>query len=230
MIALTALRTRPISVIHAGRPNDRDLEAAGKAIAAALLEACDRLDYGLLLVDATARIHYANAKARQQLKPPNLLVERDRLRTACPEEAFGVSNLIAGAARADRGGAERGALCRAGDLMLQAMPLSTALPGSHAAGGRLVAVYIVDPREVDGPDASQLRLQFGLTTAEATLACEIVKGEGLPECARRIGVSKATARTHLHRILSKTGTNRQAELVRRVLGSRPITRATRRDG
>jgi DNA-binding CsgD family transcriptional regulator len=227
MIALTALRTQPISVVHGERPNDRDVEAAGKAIAAALLEACDWLDYGLLLVDATARIHYANAKAREQLKPPRLFIEHDRLRAASPEQGFVVSNLIARAARADRRQAKGAALCHVGDLLLQAMPLSTAPPAAHRAGGGLVAVYIVDPRNMGDPDAGQLRVQFGLTTAEATLACEIVKGDGLPESAKRIGISNTTARTHLHRILSKTGTNRQAELVRLVLGSRPIARATR---
>jgi DNA-binding CsgD family transcriptional regulator len=36
--------------------------------------------------------------------------------------------------------------------------------------------------------------------------------------AERLGISFATARTHLSRIFEKTGVHRQAELVRLVLG------------
>jgi DNA-binding CsgD family transcriptional regulator len=44
------------------------------------------------------------------------------------------------------------------------------------------------------------------------------------ECAGKIGISQATARTHLHRVFEKTGTKRQAELVRKVLAARPVVR------
>ena len=67
-------------------------------------------------------------------------------------------------------------------------------------------------------------LQFGLTAAEAAFTCEIVQGNGLRECASKIGISEATARTHLRRIFEKTGAKRQAELVRLVLASRPVIR------
>jgi len=35
-----------------------------------------------------------------------------------------------------------------------------------------VAVFVIDPDRVSGPTAQQLQLQFGLTPAEAQLACE----------------------------------------------------------
>lgn len=228
MIALTAHRTQTMSVIPAEDADDPAAELARGAIAAALREACDLLGYGLLLVDATARVHYANARARQQLNSPDLFIEHDLLRAASVEEAFGVCHQIACIARADWREAA-GTLCRVGDLLLQIMPLSVAPRGPGGVSGRLVAVYIVDPRDTVDPDARQLRLQFGLTTAEATLACEIVKGDGLPRVAKRLGISRTTARTHLTHVLAKTGTNRQAELVRRVLASRPIGRGKRSD-
>jgi DNA-binding CsgD family transcriptional regulator len=38
--------------------------------------------------------------------------------------------------------------------------------------------------------------------------------------AERLGVLVGTARTHLHRVLAKTGTRGQADLVRLILSSR----------
>lgn len=62
-----------------------------------------------------------------------------------------------------------------------------------------------------------LQSRYGLTPAEARLAIEIVRGNGRAAAARSCGVSMTTARTHLSRIFRKTGTHRQAELVRVML-------------
>jgi len=42
--------------------------------------------------------------------------------------------------------------------------------------------------------------------------------------ASRLGISLATARTHLAHVFDKTGTRRQAELVRLLLRSQPAVR------
>lgn len=63
-----------------------------------------------------------------------------------------------------------------------------------------------------------LRRRFGLTPAEARLALEMARGDGKQAAAERLGISYATARSHLSRIFDKTGVRRQAELVRLVLG------------
>jgi hypothetical protein len=44
---------------------------------------------------------------------------------------------------------------------------------------------------------------------------EIIGGRGLSTAAARLAISLATARTHTYRIFEKTGTGRQAELIRR---------------
>jgi DNA-binding CsgD family transcriptional regulator len=62
-----------------------------------------------------------------------------------------------------------------------------------------------------------LRDRFGLTKAEAAFALEIVKGDGRQAAADRLGISVATARSHLSRIFDKTGSRRQAELVHQLL-------------
>src|SRR5215471_12031909 len=60
---------------------------------------------------------------------------------------------------------------------------------------------------------------FGLTPAEAAVAVEVLGADGLQAAAGRLGISLATARTHLAHVFDKTGTRRQAELVRVLLRS-----------
>jgi DNA-binding CsgD family transcriptional regulator len=86
---------------------------------------------------------------------------------------------------------------------------------------RPVAILIVtDPERARQVHRKQLRERYGMTAAEADFALEIVKGDGRQAAAVRLGVSLATARTHLERIFAKTGVHRQAELVRVLLRER----------
>jgi DNA-binding CsgD family transcriptional regulator len=62
-----------------------------------------------------------------------------------------------------------------------------------------------------------LRRQYKLTPAEAGFALEISKGQGRKAAAARRGITDSTARCHLSSIFGKTGTQRQAQLVRLIL-------------
>jgi DNA-binding CsgD family transcriptional regulator len=187
-------------------------------------EALNWLDYGLLLVDAGSLVHFASGKAQRQLQSGQLYVQAGQLRARTSGETVNLHRLVARCAHIGQVEGDDTASCRVGELLLQFAPLSERPPDSARTGGSLVAVFIIDPARATDPSAEQLRQQFGLTPAEAGLACEVVKGFGLVECAGRIGISQATARTHLHRVFEKTGTKRQAELVRKVLASRPVVR------
>jgi len=84
--------------------------------------------------------------------------------------------------------------------------------------GTPVAIVTVRDPDVDRRRREiNLRRRFGLTAAEAGLATEILKGDGRIAAATRRGISDATARTHLSSIFEKTGTHRQAELIRLLL-------------
>jgi DNA-binding CsgD family transcriptional regulator len=65
--------------------------------------------------------------------------------------------------------------------------------------------------------AELLQIYYGLRPAEATLASVLTNGKGLKDAADELHISLNTAKTHLRRIFDKTGTKRQAELVRLVL-------------
>ena len=58
----------------------------------------------------------------------------------------------------------------------------------------------------------RLRDFFGLTQTEGAVAAALGSGHSVEEIAAGMGIAVATVRTHLKRILAKTGTHRQAEL------------------
>jgi len=65
--------------------------------------------------------------------------------------------------------------------------------------------------------ADHLMQQFALTPAEAELAMRLAEGRTIDEAAAAGGISRNTARNQLAAIFSKTGVNRQADLVRLIL-------------
>jgi DNA-binding CsgD family transcriptional regulator len=66
------------------------------------------------------------------------------------------------------------------------------------------------PREALDP--SLLQRLFGLSPAEARVACGIVEGQTLNTMADTFGVSRETVRSQLKRVLAKSGVERQVEL------------------
>ena len=64
---------------------------------------------------------------------------------------------------------------------------------------------------------ARLARLHGLTAAEARLAAALAAGASIKDYAETAGISINTARWHLRQVLAKTGTKRQAELVRLLL-------------
>jgi DNA-binding CsgD family transcriptional regulator len=76
---------------------------------------------------------------------------------------------------------------------------------------------IGDPERGPVLHEEKLRKCYDLTHVEARIAPELAHGETITEIARRLGVKANTVRWHVKQILAKTGTRRQAELVRLLL-------------
>ncbi len=78
-------------------------------------------------------------------------------------------------------------------------------------------IFLSDPHWQNDFEPARLERFYGLTPAEARLTILLVQGLSLEEGAGKLNVSLNTVRTHLKRIFTKTGTNRQSEVVRIIL-------------
>lgn len=96
-------------------------------------------------------------------------------------------------------------------LILHLMPVRRA---ARDIFSRSMAVLVVTHvGQVGPPDMRVLCGLFDLTPAEARVARSIAMAQTPEMVAASLGISLETARSHLKRIMQKTGTTRQAELV-----------------
>jgi DNA-binding CsgD family transcriptional regulator len=83
----------------------------------------------------------------------------------------------------------------------------------------LALVVITQPGDDPETIAWRLRALYGLSAAEARVAAGIALGRTVEEVAAENGVKEVTLRTQLRAVFHKTGTKRQAELVRLALAA-----------
>jgi DNA-binding CsgD family transcriptional regulator len=101
-------------------------------------------------------------------------------------------------------------------------PIALVQPPYPALGRETPAIVVylhAGPIQVVSGHLERL---FGLSRTEARLAAALTRGRTLTEAAHDIGVTEQTARRYSKLIFSKTGANRQSELIRRILGSGAI--------
>lgn len=88
-------------------------------------------------------------------------------------------------------------------------------------GGPLALVILQDMSRQHLPRGAVLRKMFGLTPAESRLAEALLDNETIESYAQKAGVSRNTVRTHMASLFAKTGTRRQAELLRILMMAEP---------
>jgi DNA-binding CsgD family transcriptional regulator len=59
---------------------------------------------------------------------------------------------------------------------------------------------------------------YKLTPTELRVLLAIVEVGGVPEVSKALGIAETTVKTHLGRLYQKTGSGRQADLVKLVAG------------
>jgi DNA-binding CsgD family transcriptional regulator len=183
-------------------------------------QALDRADYGVIACDGEGRIVHASAAAQK------LLAERDgigdpagRLDALLPDDR---QALRAALASPTGGGPLR--IRRdppKGPLQVTVVPVSSQFRLFGVLQPTRL-VLIVDPGAPLSVSHRALRQAFGLTRMEARLAEALLTGQTIAEAARAFGIETSTARVHLHHLLRKTDTARQADLVRLLLRTRTV--------
>lgn len=222
-----------IELAYALRPHlQRAVTIADRLRQASLLsssatEALDLLSFAVLILDEDGRPIHANRRAEDLLAARDgLFLYEGRLRAATPSMSDRLDAALSSAA-GHAGEPRRSAamaLPRAGgrpSLALVAVPMRLELDWLGPACPA-VCVCIADPAQAAGAVPARLAAVFGLTRGEAAVAAALAQGGGVEEIAGQLGISLYTARTHLARIMDKTDTRRQAELMRRLLSLPPL--------
>ncbi|MBR1234281.1 hypothetical protein JQ597_19150 [Bradyrhizobium sp. AUGA SZCCT0177] len=181
--------------------------------------ALDSIGQGVLVVDSRARVLFAN-RACDSAFADGLRLDDGVLCGASSAETAGLHLAIAASAQTGEDDARDSVSISRGEfksaLSLLVIPLRSEIE-AIARYNRAAIIFVTDPDKVVLPDDKQLQKKFGLTPAEVGLIRELTGGSSLQTAAGRLGIKIATARTHLHRIFAKTGTTRQAELMRLML-------------
>jgi DNA-binding CsgD family transcriptional regulator len=197
----------------------------GKAEAALFGDTLDGIAAGLFLVDATGRILHANVSGQALLARGVVLrayggklVSQD---TSAEQELYRVLDavtspeVVAGAATV-----AVPLTTRHGEhYVAHVLPLKSAVQRRAGPGYPAAAAVFVQKASLDVPSPQDAIAKFyKLTPMELRVLFAIVQVGGVPEVAAVMGSSSSTIRTHLRRLFSKTGTDRQADLVKLVAG------------
>ena len=215
MIALAAHRHPASPPIFASDPGALMTTVADRFATLAL----DYIETGVFVLDADSRIHFASAAAKRLLQTGRLCTQSGLLSSPVGVETTVLRRAVRQCVEAAASGPARMTFHRLGDVE-DALCLGVVAARGPGGGRPFLIVFANAPCEASLPDARQLRSQFGLTEAQARLAIEIAKGEGLKACTRRLGIAMSTGRSHLRQIFEKTETRRQAELVRLISACR----------
>jgi DNA-binding CsgD family transcriptional regulator/PAS domain-containing protein len=209
-------------------PHARRAVLIGKAIdrkageAATFADILDTLSAGLFLIDANGRIVHANAAGLEILGAGDFLREIDGHLVARDTVTGTFQDIFANGSEFQIGskGVALPLIAQDGEChVVHVLPLGAAA-GRRPGGPRTVAAAVfVFKATLEAPSCLDvIRRAYQLTPAELRVLLAIVNVGGIPEVATALGVADSTIKTHVRRLFDKTGTGRQADLVKLVAG------------
>lgn len=190
----------------------------------AFASALDRYDAAVCLLDAQARLLFANKAALELLEAGEGLMRTGAGVTAADishavKLRVAIDHFIASGTGASNAGA---AIVHLGRSNCRRPLIAAVLPAGlprRSSDDPALLLFVFDPEQDISallPPACQA---YGLSPAETRLACLLLEGLTVSEAALRMRVKVPTLRTYLKQIFGKTGTSRQSDLVRLLMGS-----------
>ncbi|MDP3694019.1 helix-turn-helix transcriptional regulator [Bradyrhizobium sp.] len=192
------------------------------AMLGGLADVADRSVTAVLLLGRDG-VRFANSAARAMAATADgFLLRGDRFEIPDRNADAAFQRLVAGAVGALQNlDAPRGGVVRLARRSGKASYTVTVAPVKREASwighDPMALVLVADPDVTPSPPKEMLAQLFCFTAAETRVAERLMMGDSPEQAAAFLHVKTATARWHLASIYRKTGTNRQAELVRLLL-------------
>jgi DNA-binding CsgD family transcriptional regulator len=196
------------------------------ALQRAALRAVDVMPIGVMLLDRNGAVIEANRSARAVLEAgEGLIVANGGLavvdisgrqlklreliaRTEKQAPAFTAGELTLLPVRRQRG--QR-------PLTFLLLPLEQTIDPDDVKRSPVALLFIGDPERSVTFDQTRIARLYGLSRAESRVAALLASGYRLEQVAESLDIAHETVRKHLKQIFRKTGTYRQAELVRMLV-------------
>ncbi|MEZ2329777.1 helix-turn-helix transcriptional regulator [Mesorhizobium sp. RCC_202] len=198
-----------------------DLLDEARVSASLYRQALDHLAVPVVLTGANAAILHANEAAQQMFSAQGPILSRHGLLQAQNTAVvLALQEAIASAASADASLGSRGIglpISAPGQppAVAYVLPLTE---GTARAAFRpaCAAVFVSTTTSASPLPEAVLTTLFDLTPAEARVLLRIGSGLSASRSAASLGIGENTMKTHLNRIFAKTGTRRQADLVKLI--------------
>ncbi len=177
-----------------------------------LADLIDSLRAGVFVIGIDGAIMHANTQGRAMLAANNMLrAAGGRLSATDPQVSAALRDALTAAVLGDPGGRVVLPLTSRDGMhhVVQVLPLRT-------SGRRAAAVFVVRATFEAPSCPDVIRRVYRLSLAELRVLFAIVEFGGVPPVAAALGIANSTVKTHLHRLFKKTGTSRQADLVKVV--------------
>jgi DNA-binding CsgD family transcriptional regulator/PAS domain-containing protein len=213
-------------------PHARRAMLIGRAIdrkaneAAIFTDILDSLTAGFYLIDAAGRIVHANAAGREILGADDFLRSIDgRLVVRDKKVNQTLQRIFAGKDEPETDG-EIGSkgialplVARDGEYHIaHVLPLGPRARYAADAPGAAAAMFISKATLEPPSSAEVIRDAYQLTRTELRVLLAIVNVGGIREVATTLGIADCTVKTHVRRLLEKTGADRQTDLIKLVAG------------
>ncbi len=188
-----------------------------------LESALDSLGHAVFGLDRAGRVILSNRRAEAIVQSAAAIrLDRGRLVSVFPEQNRRLQKCLSDAVAVGAGmGLSPGSSLLLNSkshnspLRIAATPFISALPGNSAQLAALV--FVSDPASSPQSRGAILTALYALTPMETRVADLLLTGMEVREVANSLSISVETARFHTKRVLTKTGTRRQAELMRLML-------------
>ncbi|MGH6734578.1 MAG: helix-turn-helix transcriptional regulator [Methyloceanibacter sp.] len=191
----------------------------------AFAETIDGFAAAVFLVDARGLLVHANSAARAMIDAGDPLVLAQDVLVVCDPAVDRALRDVYRAAKAGDDAVATGGMAlpirgRAGErYMANVLPLTSGMRREAGLNTAAVAALFVRKASVDLPAAVKASAQlYGFTPAEERVLHALIEVGGVDAVADALGASRSTIKRHLEHLFAKTGTRRQADLVRLIAG------------